>query len=53
MYAQGEAAFLFLRAATLQIFGRRSIAASLPARSATVHCGDTMMFRITGTITVE
>jgi len=44
---------LFVRAATAQIFDRRSLATSLPARSATVHCGDTMILRITGTITVE
>src|SRR3954453_18900720 len=48
-----EAAFLFVRAATPPIFDRRSTATSLPARSATVHCDDTMILRVTGTITVE
>jgi hypothetical protein len=32
---------------------RPRIAASLPACSAIIHRGDTMMFLITGTITVE
>jgi hypothetical protein len=52
MYAQGEAAFLFC--------GRQHHKWStaddrhwLPARSGTVHGGGTMMFRPTGTITVE
>jgi hypothetical protein len=44
---------LFVRAATPQIFDRRLIATSLPTRSAVVHGGDTMMFRVTGAITVE
>jgi hypothetical protein len=47
----GEAAFLFFADGNPTMFDCRSIAT--PDRSAIVHCGNTMMFRITGTITVE
>jgi hypothetical protein len=53
MYAQGEAAFLFLRSLCFEAVPPRASALAASDRSASVHCGEAMLFRVTAFITVE